>query len=209
MGAAERPQRERGGGEQAVGDRGEELARMQRRRERQRQDRPEHAGDAERQRGAEHEPDRDADRGERHDLGEVDREHARAGGAHRLEGGDHVALAVEIVLGRVGDADAADQQRGEADQGEILGEALDVALELRRRVEAAADVPAGVGQLRSRPPRSRGGCRRRRRARPAAPGSASAPGCRAASGRSRAAPPRSSARAARTRCRRRACRARR
>ena len=57
-------------------------------------------------------------------------------------------LAVEIVLGGIGDPDAADQQRGEADQREILREALDVALELRRGIVAVADFQAGLGERR-------------------------------------------------------------
>ena len=46
---------------------------------------------------------------------------------------------------RIGDADAADQQRGQADQRQELREALDVAFELRRGVVAGADFPAGIG----------------------------------------------------------------
>ena len=146
MGASERPEREGRRGQQAVGERGDELEGMHRRLKRQRHERTQHAREPERQGGAQREADRDPDRGQHHHLGEVDREHARPGGAERFQRRDHVALAVEIVLGRVGDADPADQQRGEADEREILGEALDVALELRRRVAAGPDVPAGIGQ---------------------------------------------------------------
>ena len=93
------------------------------------------------------------------------------------------------MLGRIGDADAADQQRGEADQREVLREPLDVALELRRGIAAVADFPAGLGHLprsRRRPPPAR---RHRSKPRPAgAGGRSSAPGCRAAAGRWRAAP---------------------
>ena len=53
-----------------------------------------------------------------------------------------------MMLDRVGDADAADQQRRQADQRQELGEALDVALELRGGGGAGADLPAGVRLFR-------------------------------------------------------------
>ena len=55
-----------------------------------------------------------------------------------------------MAFHRIADADAADQQRRQADDGEELGEALDVALKLRRGVAAVADIPAGFGKLRAR-----------------------------------------------------------
>ena len=55
-----------------------------------------------------------------------------------------------MALDRVGDADAADQECGEADQRQELGEAVDGAFELRRSVAAAADFPAGFRQRVSR-----------------------------------------------------------
>ena len=149
MRAAERPQRERARGQHAVGERERELAGMQRRRERQRHARrrtPRRWRTAARRR---HEPDRDADAASSMTSTKYIGKDARAGRAQRLHRRDHVALAVEIMLGRVGDADAADQQRRQADQREILGEALDVALELRRRIGAGADFPAGVGKSRA------------------------------------------------------------
>ena len=54
-----------------------------------------------------------------------------------------------MALDRVGDADAADQKCGEADQRQELGEAADGALELRRGA-AAADPPAGLPAGRPR-----------------------------------------------------------
>ena len=94
---------------------------------------PKAAAISERQGRAEGEPDRGADAGEQQHLRQIDREHAGAGGAERLQGRDDVALAIEMALHRIGDADAADQQRGQADQGQELGEVLDVALELPAR----------------------------------------------------------------------------
>ena len=148
VGAAERPQRKGRGRQHAIGQRQAELARMDgagasgsgmRRRTRR---------DHKWQRGADSEPDHDADPGQQQHFDEIDGNHPAAGGADRLHGGDHVALAVEIMPGGIGDADAADQQRGQADQRQILGEPLDVAFELRRRIGAAADFPARLRQLR-------------------------------------------------------------
>ena len=148
MGASERPEREGERGEQPIAERQRELGRLQRRRDRQRQDGVEGGGDAERQRSAEHEPDRAAERRQQQDLGKIDREHAAAGRAQRLQGRDHVALALDVALHRVGDADPADQERRQADQRQELGEALDVALQRRRRIVAGANLPSGLGQLR-------------------------------------------------------------
>ena len=80
-------------------------------------------------------------------LHQIDREHAAAAGAERLQRRDDVAAAVEMALHGIGDADAADQQRRQADKREELREALDVALELRRGVAARADLPAGLRKL--------------------------------------------------------------
>ena len=73
-----------------------------------------------------------------------------AGRPDRFQRGDHVALAIEIELRRVGDPDAADQQRREPDQRQVLREALDIAFELRGHVAAAADFPTGLRKLRLR-----------------------------------------------------------
>ena len=125
---------------------------------------PKHASDGERQGGAEreHRSATPISASSKH-LRQIDREHAAAGRAERLQGGDGVALAVEMAFDRVGDADAADQQRGQSDQGQELREALDVALELRRGVGAGADLPAGFRKLARALRRDR--CARRRRSR--------------------------------------------
>ena len=119
---------------------------MQRRHHRQRQQLAEHADDREWQRRAGDKADHRTDGGEHDHLGQIDGEDVAAGGAQRLEGGDDVAAAIDMALDGVGDADAADQQRGEADQGQELGKAVDGALELRRGIVAAANLPAGLGQ---------------------------------------------------------------
>ena len=145
--AAERPQRECQRRHQPIAERQCEFSRLQRRRDRQRQDLAEGRRNSERQRRAEHQTDHRADRGQHDHLRQIDREHPAAGRAQRLERGDHVALAIDVAFDRVSDADPADQQRGQADQRQKLGEALDIALELRRGVGAAPDLPAGVRQL--------------------------------------------------------------
>ncbi len=60
------------------------------------------------------------------------------------------AFLLEVAVHRIADADAADQQSGQADDGEKLGEALDVALERRRGVVARANFPAGLREALAR-----------------------------------------------------------
>ncbi len=87
---------------------------------------------------------------------------------------------------RVGDADAADQQRGEADQGQELAQALQRARHLRRGIAPVGDGEASLGQLClagiAERDEAASACRRRRRA---SRHSASGPGCRDRRGRSR------------------------
>ena len=77
---------------------------------------------------------------------EVEHHHLPARSAEALEGGNRGALAVDEAAHRVGDAHAAHEQGGQADEGRELGEALDVASKARIRVEARADVPARLRQ---------------------------------------------------------------
>ena len=76
----------------------------------------------------------------------IDGENAAARGAERLHRPDHVALARQVARDRIRHADAADNERGQGDEREELGEALDIAFELRRGLVARADFPAGVGE---------------------------------------------------------------
>ena len=69
-----------------------------------------------------------------------------AGGAEALEGGDDLAAAIDVGGNRIGDADAADQQRGEADQGQELAQPLERARHLRRGIAAVAHGEAALGQ---------------------------------------------------------------
>ncbi len=142
MGAAERPEREGERSEQSVEQRQRQLGRLQRRSDRQRNDGAERRRDAERQDGAERKPDQRADQRQQHHLRKIDREHAAAARAQRLQGRDHVALPIDVAFHRVGDADAADQQRGQADQCQELGEMLDIALDRRRGIGAGRGCPS-------------------------------------------------------------------
>ena len=142
--AAERPQAEGERGQKAVDEGQRELVGMHGRDHRQRQQFSEQADDGKRHRRAERQPNHRADRGEQDDLREIDAEHVAPRGADGLEGRDHLEPAIDMALHGVGDADAADQQCCEADQGQELREAADIAFELRRGIGAAADLPAGL-----------------------------------------------------------------
>ena len=144
VGAAERPQRERQSGQESIHDRQRQRPRMQRGRYRQRNDGAERPGNRVGQRGAKRGADQGGQQRDQHHLPAIDREYRAAGSAERLHGADGVALARQMRGDRVSDADAADQQRGQSDQREKLREALDIAFELRRRLAAGADFPAGV-----------------------------------------------------------------
>ena len=123
---------------------------MQRRHHRQRQQLAERADDDEGQRRAGRKPDHRTDHGQHDHLCQVDGEDVAAGGAERLERGNDVAAAIDMALDRVGDADAADQQRREPDQREELGKAADAALKLRRGIAAGANFPARFRQRTAR-----------------------------------------------------------
>ena len=123
---------------------------MQRRGDRKRNDGAEPPRDDERQGGADSRPDGGGKQRDQQNLDAVDGEHVAAAGAERLHGADGVALARQVRRDRIRYTDAADEQRGQRDQGEELGEAFDAALELRRRLVARADLPTGVGEGRLR-----------------------------------------------------------
>ena len=59
----------------------------------------------------------------------------------RLQRGDGVAPPVDVASYRVGDADAADQQRGKADERQKLGEVIDIALH-NVRINGDTEAPA-------------------------------------------------------------------
>jgi len=72
--------------------------------------------------GADCQADHGPDPSQQQHLREINDEDTGAGRAQGLHRGDGVALAVEMALHRIGDADPAHQQRGQADQREILRE---------------------------------------------------------------------------------------
>src|SRR3954447_13184587 len=132
--------------------------RMKRGHHGQRQQFAERPHDDERQRRAGEQPDSRTYSGENDDLGQVDREDVAAGRAERLEGRDHVAVSIDMAFDGVGDANPADQKRGEAYQSQELGKTADGALKLRGSIAAAANLPTGLRQRASHPlDRSRGG----------------------------------------------------
>src|SRR5262245_1512290 len=107
---------------------------MQRRHQRQRDDRTEQSCDREWKDSAERNTNYPADNSNKHDLSQINRKDAPAAGTERLHGGDCLAPSVEMTFDCVAHADAADQKRGETDDGKELGEAFDIALKLRRGI---------------------------------------------------------------------------
>ena len=132
---AEREEREGERGEEAVGRRGEQFAGIDagnRHRNRLRQKRSRRKGN----RSADHEAHGDAEQGKDKDLDEIDADGEIRRRTEAFQRGDDVAFSLEIAGNGIGDADAADDQRGEADQREELGEALDRPPEPRRGIVA-------------------------------------------------------------------------
>ena len=84
--------------------------------------------------------------GDHHHLQQMDPQDGPAGGAEALEGGDDLAAAIDVGGDRVGDADAADQQRGEPDQRQELPQPLERARHLRGGIAPVAHREAAFGQ---------------------------------------------------------------
>ena len=128
--------------EKAFGD----LAGIEGGRERKRQNRTKGRHEGERHRGAQDHADDDAQSGNEHHLEQHQAEDIGACGAERLHRRDRRPLAVDEAADRVGDAGPADDQRGQADEGEELGEAVEILGELRRDVFSSPHFPPGVGK---------------------------------------------------------------
>src|SRR6185312_9549624 len=141
MCASERPQRKGERCENAVDNCQNELAGMQRRHDRQGDDCAERPPDKKRQGRADDSAGDAAGDRKQYDLREIDHEDAASAGAQRLHGGNGVTAPIEMALYRIADTDTADEKRGQAYDGEKLGEALNIAFETRRRVAPAADLP--------------------------------------------------------------------
>ncbi len=86
-------------------------------------------GDRDGRQRADDEAERDAERSEEQRLDHVDGEHEAARGAEAFEGGDDLALLGHVAPDRVADADAAEQEGGEPDEIDELGEAVGIAAE--------------------------------------------------------------------------------
>ena len=78
---------------------------------------------------------------------EEDAEHHAARGADALHRGDDLAPLVDEGRDRVGDADAADEQRGQPDERQELPQPLQRAAHLRRGIAPVGDREARLGQL--------------------------------------------------------------
>ena len=109
---------------------------------------PNSASSTTRRQRAEHETEHDAHGRHRQHLGEEDAEHHAAGRADALHGGDHLAALVDERRHRIGDADAADEQRRQADEGQELPQPLQRAAHLRGGIAPVGDGEPGLGQLR-------------------------------------------------------------
>ena len=118
-------------------DRGIELDREQVADDRQRDQREDRA---------KREADQDAEQRQQHDLEQEVREDARAGGAEAAERRDRALPLGDVGAHRVRHADAADEQRGEADDHEEAGEDGEEARERLGRVGRRADVPRRLGE---------------------------------------------------------------
>ena len=147
MGASEWPQGEGHGGEHAIEHRQRQAGRIDGRCKRQRQHRAKPPGNDVRQRRSDNQARYRSDDGERNDLHEIDLEHRETGSTERFQRGDGVTTTVEMALDGIGDANPADDQRGQSDQRQILGEAFDVPSHGRRSARAGANLPAGFRQL--------------------------------------------------------------
>ena len=97
-------------------------------------------GDAEKKAGS------DPQSRDRHDLDEVDEDRKAGRRAEAFQRRDDGPLALEKGGNGVGDSHSADDQRGEADQAEELGETADICGKAGRRVVAGADPPGGGGE---------------------------------------------------------------
>ena len=144
----ERAEREGERRQQSVDGALREFPRIDRRLQREGDDAAEQRENDERQRRTEHEAREDAETGDGEDLREADGEDGAARRAERLQDGEARPFALHGGADRIGDADAAHDQRGQSDERQELGETRQVAVEFRRDVATGADVPARLGKGR-------------------------------------------------------------
>ena len=147
-GTAQRGQREGEGNQQAEDGRLGEGGGIDGRLSGHWQDRRERARGKERNGRAEDEAGENARGSDQHDLDQVDENDEARGRADTFERSDDTALAVDEGAYGIGDADAADDQRGQADERQELRKTLDVVRQRRRGIVAGAHRPAGLGEFR-------------------------------------------------------------
>ncbi len=146
----ERRSRERQRDQKTKTQRIEPVEGMERRRDGERQGVAENVEQQRRQRQPRRRARERRDESHNQDLDQHKACGLAAAGAERFENGEGIALAVDERAHRIGDADAAADKRRQADQGDELGEALDVARQLRRRIGAAANFVAGIRETRGK-----------------------------------------------------------
>ena len=146
VGAPQRQDREGQCRQQAVGGREREAGRGDLGVERQRKLVAERDVEQERQGRADGEAERGADRGDQHHLDQVEPDDLRTRRADALEGRDRALLAIHEGAHGIRHADPADDEGGEADEREELGEALDPLGEARIGVVARAHLEPRLGQ---------------------------------------------------------------
>ena len=146
--AAERGNREQQSRQQAVQRAERQSAGKDRGREREGDQRAEKSVHREGERGADDQSDEDSQRRYGHEFHHGQREDRTAARADGFENRQRLPFALDKTLRRVGDADPADDERGQADQREKLGEAIDVLGELRRDAGARSRLPASLRKCR-------------------------------------------------------------
>jgi hypothetical protein len=137
-----------GGGQEAEQHRLGERPRIDGEERRRRQVALDHLAQQDRRGGADREADGDAQRRQQGDLDQVEVAHQRPVGAHRLQRGDRGLARLQVGPDRAGDAEAAGDQRREADEAEEVFQLVDQPAETRRGLGAVAHP---VAALRQRP----------------------------------------------------------
>ena len=99
----------------------------------------------------------DPDQREEQDLYPIYARDQAARGAQAFERRDGRGPALQIAAHRVADADPADQQRGQPDEGQEHAQAVDETGQARRRLAGVAHAPTGGREcLRQLSPQDRG-----------------------------------------------------
>ena len=97
-----------------------------------------------RQTGADSKSDDQAETGQSQDLQKINLEDQNRRRAQAFQGGDGARPLVQIGGDRVGDADTADQKRGQPDEGQKQGHAVDKPAQPRRHLVGSPHPPSGA-----------------------------------------------------------------